>query len=1227
MKIHDLRQIWQKRGVRLTLKVLLGCLAAFIVLTPLLVPPTLRWAIETQGSKALGRSVRVEGASFNPLTLTATVRGLQIGEADGRQAFVKLDLVRANLSLASIWYRGVVLDALRVEHPYVRVERLADNRFNFSDIVQKLASAPKPAEAESSSPLRFSLNNIELTEGQIIFDDRPVQRVHQITHLNIGVPFVSNLPARVDSYVQPRIEADVNGVDFRLSGGVKPFSDHHEASLELTLDPIDITPYLVYVPAKLPVKIERAKFSSDVHLAWASGSPTQGPTLALSGKLGLQDVSVRDLHGEPLLAFDALAVDLGRVEPLAAPLLAQVNAVSLDGPRLDAVRDREGRINFAMLAGTQAEPQAKASAPTRQTGQAQAPRVSIARLAVHKGEVRWRDQSVADGFQTTLGSLEVQLDQFDLAADKPASLSVKGQGAHGETLALDARLAVKPGKYDGRVNLDGLGLENFRPYYAQFVGDAQLRGRASLAGRFSVEPGRAGPAIGLDEVAVGFKDLSLGGAHDKQAQVSFPDTQAKAISVDLTKHEIRLGQITSSDARLRLERDKKGQLTLLTLLQGKPAMPGSAMSHGTVGAPAGAADTPPWHLSLGDLALKGWGLHFADNSGSSPVALDVADFGLHVRDWSNEVRNQAQAELSARVNKAGRLALNGRFGTQPMQGNIHADIRDVDFLAVQPYVDNLYRILVTRGKVSARGDLNFDLTNPAKPDIRYRGNLAVADFNSLDRLNNSDFMRWKLFAFNNVSLQTQPLALTTQEIRLEDFYSRLILDEKGRLNVRELASADDEETAPAAAKSQPSATVSAPRPQTAAVSAPAGGGKGQALPQVRIGRIVLADGHINYNDRFVKPNYEANLLAVNGGLTGLSSDPTSVAALNLNARMDGAAPVTVTGQLNPFRQDSFLDIKADVRDVDLVGVSTYSAKYVGYGIEKGKLSMAVQYQVRDRKLTAENHVTLDQLTFGKKIDSPDATKLPVLFAVSLLKDRHGVIDVNLPISGSLDDPQFSVGGVIVRVIVNLLGKAVTAPFALIGSMFGGGEELSYLDFASGSAAIAPAGEEKLRTLAKALVDRPALKLEIAGRADPTADVTGLKRARLDGRLRALKAEALVKSGESVGEVDQLQIDGGEYPALLRKVYESAKIDARPRNALGLLKTLPVEDMEKIILASYVISEADLENLADQRAQAVRTKLLGQEGISSDRIFLLSSTGAAEPSDGKPAQARAEFLLK
>ena len=218
------------------------------------------------------------------------------------------------------------------------------------------------------------------------------------------------------------------------------------------------------------------------------------------------------------------------------------------------------------------------------------------------------------------------------------------------------------------------------------------------------------------------------------------------------------------------------------------------------------------------------------------------------------------------------------------------------------------------------------------------------------------------------------------------------------------------------------------------------------MPPVRIGKITLQGGKVNFSDLFVKPNYTVTVDKVGGRVSGLSSAADTVADLELRGSYVGSALVQVVGKLNSLAAKSFLNIKADVSGVDLVPFSPYSGKYAGYNIQKGKLSRNVAYKLENNQLAAENRLFIDQLTFGDKVESPDATSLPVNLAIALLKNNRGEIDLNLPIAGSLDDPQFSVGGVIVQVIVNLFVKAVTSPFALLGSMFGGGEELSNIEF-------------------------------------------------------------------------------------------------------------------------------------------------------------------------------------
>jgi hypothetical protein len=288
--------------------------------------------------------------------------------------------------------------------------------------------------------------------------------------------------------------------------------------------------------------------------------------------------------------------------------------------------------------------------------------------------------------------------------------------------------------------------------------------------------------------------------------------------------------------------------------------------------------------------------------------------------------------------------------------------------------------------------------------------------------------------------------------------------------------------------------------------------------------------------------------------------------------------------------------------------------------------VTVAYKVENRKLEAQNNVFLDQLTFGEKVDSPDATKLPVQLAVSLLKNSRGEIDVNLPIGGSLDDPQFSVGGIIIKVIVNLIVKAVTAPFALLGSMFGGGEELAYVEFDYGRAAIGPEAEKKLQTLTKALLDRPGLKLEIAGRVDPANDREGLKQVSVERKVKAQKLNDLVKKGEQAGSAGEVQVGKEEYAKYLERAYKQEKFP-KPRNMIGLAKDLPPEEMEKLMLTHAEVGEEDLRQLANQRAAVIKEFLAQQGKVPEERLFLIKPNLTGEEAKDKGRISRVDFTLK
>jgi hypothetical protein len=312
--------------------------------------------------------------------------------------------------------------------------------------------------------------------------------------------------------------------------------------------------------------------------------------------------------------------------------------------------------------------------------------------------------------------------------------------------------------------------------------------------------------------------------------------------------------------------------------------------------------------------------------------------------------------------------------------------------------------------------------------------------------------------------------------------------------------------------------------------------------------------------------------------------------------------------------------------MDLSPLTPYSGRYLGYTIEKGKLALNLHYLIERKKLDAQNKILLDQFTLGSHVDSPDATRLPVRLAIALLKNRRGEINLDIPVSGQIDDPDFSIGRIILKILINLLVKVATSPFALLGALFGGGEELSYVEFDPGMYDLNEQGIKKVDTLVKALNDRPALKLDIEGHADLEKDREGLKQYLFNRKVKAQKLKDLTKKGGEAVPVDEIKIGPDEYPKYLKMAYKEEKFP-KPRNIIGMAKDLPVPEMEKLMLTNIVVKDDDLRQLASQRAMAVKDHILKSKQVETERIFLIEPKTIPPEKKEKVADSRVDFKLK
>jgi hypothetical protein len=380
---------------------------------------------------------------------------------------------------------------------------------------------------------------------------------------------------------------------------------------------------------------------------------------------------------------------------------------------------------------------------------------------------------------------------------------------------------------------------------------------------------------------------------------------------------------------------------------------------------------------------------------------------------------------------------------------------------------------------------------------------------------------------------------------------------------------------------------------------------------------------VNYSDSFIQPNYSADLTDIAGKIGKFGSNTTEAAPVQINGEVNGSSPIDISGSMNPLAPKAALDITAKADGVELTGLTPYSSTYAGYPIIKGTLTLNVHYLMKDQVLTAENHILLDQLTFGDPLPGAKPSKIPLRLAIALLKDSNGKIDLNIPISGSLSDPKFSVTDVILGALKNIIIKAATAPFNLLASAIPGmhgSEQLAYVEFAPGTATLTPEGQKSLDTLASALKERPSLRLSIEGRVDPAFDHDGLREAILLDRMKAEK----VKDKGGNADLSGVELTPAESEKYLTRVYKAAKI-AKPTNLLGLDKSMPPDEMKKLLLPSIQVNDDDLRHLAERRAGAVRQWMSGK--IDPGRLFLVAPKMTPEGISDKGKTTRVDLSFE
>ena len=898
--------------------------------------------------------------------------------------------------------------------------------------------------------------------------------------------------------------------------------------------------------------------------------------------LKMTEFEIQEPDTAPLIGFQEFFINFQTISLLRRAYV--FDEIRFTVPYVSVKVRKDGRVNLADLAppkeaaasaGEKTALPEEAAHPDPATGSdapAALPAVEIGHFEIAQGIVEFRDASKPNAVSIDVVPINLVLNNFHTRPGGDNTYAFSAELGKDEILDWKGTVSLEPIASEGTLSLHGVKIATLFQYVRdRFLFDIPT-GTIRAEGRYRFA---AGSPLDLEvsDTLVHFADIGIVEKGDALPVIQLHTLFLDGIHVDLRKEKLEIESLSLDKGTERIWRNPDGSLNVQALF-----MP--PQSAGTQEPPP-ADKTPAWTVSLKEARITDHNIEITDRSLDFPARVNISNLSFHTHEVVFPFKGPIPLTVDFRLNESGSVSAEGQVIVQPMQAEVALSLKDIAIQPFQPYFEQFARIAVDNGALDLDGTVQFSAEHPKGPLMAFHGNLGVKTLAIADRDEGTPVASWKQVQLNNIALTLDPTSVTIEEVGINQPTIHLAIDRDGGANIKKLLA-----TTPAA-RTQPAAER--PAPQT----------KKTPPPSVTIKTVKVLKGMATFKDESISPTVEAGLYDLTGTVKGLSSKQVARADVDLSGKIDRVAPLKIAGTINPLTEDAFTDLTIRFENVDLTTATPYVGKYVGYPIRKGKLFLDLAYKVSQKQLEAENKVEVDQLTFGEKTDSPDAINLPVTLAVALLKDRNGRIDIDLPIRGDLKDPDFKYGKVVLSTLSNLLTKIVASPFSLIGKLVpggGDGKELQHLTFDPGSTSLAPSEMKKIDALMKGLEERPGLRLEITGTADPARDrhAVALQRFQevLSNRWR-----------QENGNTPETNLPPDAEARMIAQLFEQWRSQQPPEPQPPDAKPPTTEEMKRKLVESIQIEDNVLRALARTRAEQVQAQMVGEGKLPEERVFL------------------------
>ncbi|MCO7578501.1 MULTISPECIES: DUF748 domain-containing protein [Pseudomonas chlororaphis group] len=863
--------------------------------------------------------------------------------------------------------------------------------------------------------------------------------------------------------------------------------------------------------------------------------------------------------------------------------------VELDQPKTEILFDKEGKLNLLALF------KLPASEPTPSDPDAKPFPVRIERIKLAGGYLHFKDLRPSEPIEFLYNKLDFELKNLSTLPDDSADMTLVATGPEGGQIDWSGNFSVTPLASEGTLKVTDGKMKAWWPYVRDAVPLVLEEGVVNLSTHYKFSLTKETELL-LDNTSISVAPFAIK-APDGRPLARLERLDISEATVDLAKQHVIVGKIRSQKLETWAALEADGQLDWQKLFASQPAKPAAKPQPATADTTKEpAVPNKPWQVLLKDVELRNYQVHLADRQAKPAVALDVGPLNLDLKNFDSLNQSPFTLKLDTGLGKQGKVSATGEVNLNPITAKLKVQTKDIDLRVAQSYISPFIRLELRSGMLGS--DLAVDLKKVEPLTFSITGRAEVDQLHTLDTLKTRDFVKWKQVVVEGLNYQHGD-SLTISQVNLMQPYARFIINDDRTTNIDDLLIPQ-----PAGGSSKSSGK---PAPSS---SKPLG---------IHIGKIAINDGSANFADLSLTPNFATAVQQLNGHIGTIDSRQAKPAEVDVKGKVDRYAPVTIKGSVNPFDPMAALDIATSFKRVELTTLTPYSGKFAGFRIRKGRLNLDLHYMITKGQLKAENKLVVEQLQLGEKVDSPDAVDLPIRLAVALLKDTDGKISIELPISGDLNNPQFSVMPIVWQTLRNLVLRAAQAPFKFIGGLVTGGdsEDLSSVSFAPGSSELSKESESALTTLAKALKERPTLRLEIEGTSAQSSDGPLIAEQRLEREYQYNYYKILQRRGDKVpAQASLLQVPEGEKAPLLEGIYRTRLKQQPPAEWTQLSRDERSAKLREGLIKFWSGSDVLLRQLGQERASSIKDFLVDKGQLADDRVYFIDANLGQAESDGK-----------